>query len=132
MSTEFFVTMIPPTKTYQQKKITVRNGKPIVYEPRELKEVRVSLMEHLAPFKPEEMYTKSVRLVVKWLFPITANHKDGEYKYTKPDTDNLQKLLKDVMTDLRFWKDDALVCSEIVEKFWSNITGIYIYIEELT
>ena len=50
---------------------------------------------------------------------------------TKPDTDNLQKLLKDVMTDLGFWKDDALVASEIVEKFWAERPGIFIYVETL-
>ncbi len=44
----------------------------------------------------------------------------------KPDTDNLQKLLKDVMTAVGFWQDDAQVASEIVEKFWAEIPGIYI------
>lgn len=53
------------------------------------------------------------------------------YKSTKPDTDNLQKMLKDVMTELNFWKDDALVASEVIEKFWAEVPGIYIRIEEL-
>ena len=30
-----------------------------------------------------------------------------------------------------FWKDDALVASEFVEKFWADIPGIHIRIEEL-
>ncbi|WP_432651737.1 RusA family crossover junction endodeoxyribonuclease, partial [Huintestinicola sp.] len=30
-----------------------------------------------------------------------------------------------------FWKDDALVASEIIEKFWADIPGIWICIEEL-
>ena len=47
------------------------------------------------------------------------------------DTDNLQKLLKDCMTDLEYWKDDAQVASEIVEKFWSDTVGIYVKVEEL-
>ena len=29
------------------------------------------------------------------------------------------------------WKDDSLVASEIIEKFWSDIPGIWIRIEEL-
>ena len=74
----------------------------------------------------------AVRLTVKWIFPITGKHRDGEYKTTKPDTDNLQKMLKDIMTDLGFWKDDALVASELVEKFWGNITGIFIRVEDLS
>ena len=35
------------------------------------------------------------------------------------------------MTDCGFWKDDCLVCSETVEKFWSDISGIYVQIEEI-
>ena len=35
------------------------------------------------------------------------------------------------MTHLGFWKDDALVASEIVEKFWSVVPGIYVRIEDL-
>lgn len=50
---------------------------------------------------------------------------------SKPDTDNLQKLLKDCMTAVGFWKDDALVASELCEKFWAQIPGIFIKIEVL-
>lgn len=132
MTTEFFMPMKKvPTVTHQQKKVTFVNGKPIIYEPDELKTARAKLMAHLGQHVPEKKYTKSIRLIVKWCFPITGKHYDGEYKYTKPDTDNLQKLLKDCMTDCGYWTDDALVVSEIVEKFWANIPGIYIRIEEI-
>lgn len=30
-----------------------------------------------------------------------------------------------------FWADDALVASEITEKFWAAVPGIYINIQEL-
>lgn len=123
--------MQPPTVTHQEKAIHVVNGKPVAYEPAELKAARSKLKAHLARHVPAEMYTGAVRLVTKWCFPITGRHTDGEYRTTKPDTDNLQKLLKDVMTDLGFWKDDALVASEITEKFWARVPGIYIAIEEL-
>lgn len=131
MKLEFFVPMIPPTVTHQEKKVHVVNGKPVFYEPQELKEARAKLMAHLAQHVPEKMYTDGVRLVVKWCFPITGKHHDGEYKATKPDTDNLQKMLKDVMTALHYWKDDALVASEIIEKFWAERPGIYIAIQRL-
>ena len=77
-----------------------------------------------------EPYQKAVRLMVRWCLP-RGRHSDGEYRITKPDTDNLQKLLKDCMTTVGFWKDDALVASEITEKFWAEIPGIYIRVEEL-
>ena len=49
----------------------------------------------------------------------------------KVRTDNLEKMLKDVMTELRWWKDDAQVASEIVEKFWAEQPGIFISVELL-
>lgn len=130
METKFFMAMNPPTKTYQEKKIRVVNNKPVLYEPPELKEVRVKLTAYLSKHIPDKKYTSAVRLIVKWCFPISGEHKHGEYRITKPDTDNLQKMLKDIMTELNYWEDDALVASEIIEKFWSEIPGIYISITD--
>lgn len=127
---EFFMPMIPPTKTYQEKKVEIIGGKPVFYEPPELKSVRVKLEAHLTKHIPSTMYTSGIRLVVKWLFP-RGKHPDGAYRISRPDTDNLNKMLKDIMTKLKYWQDDALVASEIIEKFWAEIPGIYIKIEEL-
>ena len=131
MTTEFFMPMLPPTMTHQMKQVRVVKGKPVFYEPAELLAVREKLQCHLSGHVPEHPYTGAVRLMVKWCFPVTGKHENGEYKTSKPDTDNLQKTLKDVMTALHFWKDDALVASEIIEKFWAELPGIYIQIESL-
>lgn len=132
MKTEFFLPMAKvPTSTHQEKQVAVINGKPQFYEPAELKAARSKLEAHLAGHVPKQKFTSSVRLITKWCYPITGKHKNGEYKTTKPDTDNMIKLLKDCMTKVGFWKDDAQVASEITEKFWSNIPGIYIRVEEL-
>lgn len=130
MIMEFFMPMIPPTVTHQEHKVKSVNGKPVFYDGPELKAARQKLVAYLAKHKPQHRYETGVRLFVKWCFP-RGRHRDGEYRITKPDTDNLQKLLKDCMTTCGFWKDDALVASEIVEKFWAEIPGIYIRIEEL-
>ncbi len=131
MKIEFFVPMLPPTITAQQHQVTIRGGKPVFYKPQELKSARIKLRDHLGKHVPEEKYIGAIRLITKWCFPITGDRADGQYKTTKPDTDNLQKMLKDVMTELGFWEDDALVASEIVEKFWAKIPGIYIAVEEV-
>lgn len=127
---EFFIAMIPPTVTHQEKKVTVINGKPQFYEPPELKDARQKLLAHLSKHVPDKKFCGAVRLITKWCFP-KGEHSNGEYKTTKPDTDNMIKLLKDVMTELKFWKDDALVASEITEKFWADVPGIYVRIEKL-
>lgn len=131
MTVEFFTHIIPPTKTHQEKKVHIVNGKPVFYEPAELREVRLKLRAYLSLNKPEEKLSGALRLIVKWLFPIKGKHTNGEYKITRPDTDNLIKLLKDVMTEVGFWNDDAQVASEINEKFYADIPGIYIRIEEI-
>ena len=127
--TEFFMAMIPPTVTHQEKKIRVVNGKPIVYEPYELKAARAKLTAHLARHKPEEKMRGPIELSVTWCFPA-KNGKPG-WRITKPDTDNLQKLLKDCMTHVGFWKDDAQVCCETIKKIWNEIPGIFIQINQL-
>lgn len=131
MGYSFFLPMIPPTVTHQQNAVHVVNGKPVHYEPPRLAAARRKLTAHLARHVPERKLVGPVRLMVKWCFPLNAGHKDGEWKITKPDTDNLQKLLKDCMTDVGFWRDDALVCSEIIEKFWAAVPGIFISVNEL-
>lgn len=129
--TEFFMAMIPPTKTHQEKQVRVVSGKPVFYEPDELKAVRRKLQAHLGQHVPDQKYTGAVRLTTWWCFPVTGNHCNGEYKTTKPDTDNLVKMLKDVMTDLKYWQDDALVASEVIEKYWAEVPGIYVKVESL-
>ena len=128
---EFFMAMDPPTCTHQEKQVRVVRGKPVFYEPEELKAARRKLMAYLAGHRPEMPYADGVRLLVRWCFPVGERHEDGEYRITKPDTDNLQKLLKDCMTACGFWKDDALVASEVVEKFWARVPGIYVRVESL-
>lgn len=130
MMTEFFMAMIPPTVTAQMHKVTVRNGQPAFYDTPEIADAKSKLMANLAKYRPQKPYSDGVMLVVKWLFP-KGRHKNGEYRITKPDTDNLQKLLKDCMTLCGFWKDDELVASEHIEKFWADVPGIYIEIREL-
>lgn len=44
-------------------------------------------------------------------------------KTTRPDCDNMVKLLLDVMTALRFWNDDAQVTSLTLIKRWSEGEG---------
>ena len=130
MMTEFFMAMDPPTCTYQEKQVAVIKRKPVFYDSPKVKAAKQKLIGHLMRHRPGKQYEAGVRLVVRWCFP-RVRHADGEYRITKPDTDNLQKMLKDCMTICGYWRDDALVASELTEMFWADIPGIYIRIEEL-
>ena len=58
---EFFITIIPPTATHQEKQVHVVNGKPKFYEPQELKKARAKLEAHLWQHRPAEKI-----LQVRW------------------------------------------------------------------
>lgn len=129
---DFYISVNPPTSTAQMKQVRVVNGKPLFYDPPAVKEARKLLTGHLLLHRPDVPISGAVSLTVIWLFPKGKSHKHGEWRTTKPDTDNLQKLLKDCMTKCGYWKDDAQVVRETVEKRWSDDpAGIYIEVQEL-
>ena len=107
MYMQFFLPMQPPTTTHNAKQLHayIKGGQPhaVLHDSPELKQTRAKL----------------------------EGRKSGSWRTAKPDTDNLEKALKDEMTRLHFWADDAQVCSEIVEKFWSDPCGVFVRVEEL-
>ena len=108
MYMQFFVPMQPPTTTHNAKQLHayMKGGKPcaVLHDSPELKATRAKLHAHLAPHAPAK--------------PIPAG---------RP----VRLLVKYEMTRLHFWDDDAQVCSEIVEKFWSDPCGVFVRVEEL-
>ena len=128
---DFTLDIIPPTVTAQEHKVRVVRGKPMFYDTQKLKVARSEFERLLRCFKPDAPLEGPVALYVDWHF-ATKTHKEGTYRVTRPDTDNLQKLLKDCMTRAGFWKDDAQVCREEVTKRWSREKpGIHIKVVTL-
>ena len=132
----FKLKMIPPTATAQQKGERVVKGYIHHYKKKNVAQAEAILRDALLPYVPAEpIQNKPIKLVVCWEFPYPKSakkHKPDWYRWkiTRPDTDNLNKLLKDVMTDMGFWKDDALICNETVMKMYDDEPGISIYIHE--
>ncbi len=127
---EFFLVMDPPRVTAQEHSVTMAGGRPRFFDPPRLKAARADLTARLVKKAPEKMFSGPIELVVTWCFPH-GRHKPNTYKTTRPDTDNLEKLLKDCMTAAGYWQDDALVVREIVEKYWTEVPGIRIRVSEL-
>ena len=127
----FFLDIDPPTATAQEKSVRIVGGRPIFYDPVPLKKAKATLMAHLGKHRPEEPLMGAVELHTTWLFPVGKSHRSGEWRVTRPDTDNLQKMLKDCMTKCGYWKDDAQVVREIVEKQWAEEPGIHIEVKRL-
>ena len=128
---EFFIEGDPPRATAQERRISMRNGRPHLYDPDSVKYAKQYLALHLSQHRPQKPMEGPVMLWVGWYFRASRANKAGTWKTTRPDTDNLQKILKDVMTRCGYWKDDAQVCAEIVIKCWSKTPGIRIVIHEM-
>ena len=133
----FKLKMIPPTATAQQKGERVVKGYIHHYKKKNVAQAEAILRDALLPYVPAEpIEGQPIRLLTLWMFPYPKSakkHKPGydRWKITRPDTDNLNKMLKDVMTDMGFWKDDALIAVEQVWKVYSDEPGIWISVNTM-
>ena len=127
----FFLDMTPPTVTAQEHKVRVVKGRPMFYDTPRLKEARRMYEHALRLHRPDAPLEGPLALQVSWYFP-SKTHREGQLRVTRPDTDNLEKLLKDCMTSVGFWKDDAQVCRESVTKRWTRTRpGIEIEVTQI-
>ena len=130
----FKLKMIPPTATAQQKGECIRSGYIHHYKKKNVAAAEAILRDALLPYVPAEpIADRPIYFGAIWEFPYPKSakkHQPGwdRWKITRPDTDNLNKLLKDVMTDMGFWKDDALICIEYIRKVYSDEPGIEIWV----
>lgn len=130
MTLEFFCEGDPPTATAQERKVNTRSGVPIYYDPDSVLYARQLLTLWMRQHRPSRPLQGPVLLVTHWIYKARS-HRPDTWRDTRPDTDNLQKMLKDVLTREGFWKDDAQVTADIVLKSWSKVPGIHVYAAEL-
>ena len=119
-----------PSGTAQQKGVRIVHGKPMFYEKSEVKTARQMFTLELKPHAPEKPSDKPIKLTVWFAFDTKNKKLWGQYKPTRPDTDNSHKLLKDCMSGL-FFKDDSQVVEETVIKTYAEKATIMIRWEEV-
>lgn len=102
------------------------------YKTKALQEWERYLEASLKDFIPENPLEGPIELRVGFGFQAKRKKDVGAWKETKPDTDNSIKTLKDVMTRMGFWTDDAQVTYEVCRKFWTDSPGITIAVSSLT
>lgn len=122
---EIWIPGKPPTATSQQKG---RTSTGVWYKPAKLKQAEAYYMRGLRFNIPDAPLEGPVILSVDFRFPATKPHKPGEPKITRPDTDNMIKLLKDCMTRSSYWIDDAQVAEEIIKKTYAEEPGVKILV----
>lgn len=130
MKISFFTPMKTiPTVTSQEKGVNFSAHR--IYTKPEVREVKKEYISRLMPYRPDRPMHGPLKLTVAWCFPPQDRAPAGTYKATKPDTDNMIKLLKDCMTELGFWIDDAQVAVERLTKGYDDPSGIFIEVQEL-
>lgn len=129
-----------PRTTSQMKGETIKykkiNGKIVPYidhyRKPSVQMLRNLLTYKMKRYKPDKPSEKPIRLTVILYFDVKSPKKLwGTYKTTKPDCDNYVKEIKDVMTDLGFWKDDNQVVDLHIIKYYAEKGTIFIRLEEL-
>lgn len=98
----------PPSKTAQQKGETIINGHIHHYEKKEVTQAKEAIAWQLKPHAPKDPLTGPLYVKIEWRFELKRCKKRA-WKVTRPDLDNLEKGLLDVLTDLNFWNDDAQI-----------------------
>lgn len=121
----FMIDMTPPTATAQQKGVFVLGGRAHFYTKAKVRDAENFLAAMLAPYRPPEPLEGPVYFQARWCYPyrksekrsVVATGKEIPHA-TRPDLDNLEKNLLDVMTRLQFWGDDAQVFTKSTAKVW--------------
>lgn len=108
----------PSRVTHQQKGAAIQNGHIHYYTKKKVQDSKDELAAKLFKYIPKEPFDGPLQVFITWKFETKTKKQQRTPKTTKPDLDNLSKALLDVMTDLGFWKDDALISSLILRKGW--------------
>ena len=129
--TEFFIDMVPPTHTAQEKGLSKnRSGKIYAFTKPEVSadwaRVECRIPERMFP-----TLTGPVSIKVIFGYPLCGRHAEGEPKVTKPDGDNLVKPLKDILTRAGYWRGDAQVSDGRITRMYTSRPGIYVEVSEV-
>jgi Holliday junction resolvase RusA-like endonuclease len=135
----FFAEGEPPTHTAQQKGMSRKPGKMAhIFKSGESKAARNQLVKMLRPHMPTAPLTGAVGVQLDIVFPYRLEDlrtvQDREHadlglwvpKSTKPDLDNLEKEILDVMESLAFFLGDQQVQRKITAKWHGSRPGIWV------
>lgn len=68
---------------------------------------------------------------VRWLYPKTGGHVDGEPYAAKPDADNSAKLVLDALQHTGWFADDKQVAELRVVQAYGEPSGLYVCVAEI-
>ena len=139
---KFFIKCNPPKSTAQAslRIMKKKDGSQFVgkFASSKGQNTQNDLMSMLSAHVPDDPFCGPILLIVEWCYPWRKSEpkknmvSGSKPCTTRPDIDNLCKLLFDCMTRLRFWNDDSYISTLIFTKSWSDNAGIGITIKDIT
>ena len=107
-----------PKGTAQQKRFDGRTKH--YFKSARLQQTEDFYLNELRSYAPTDPITGAVSLSIDFDYFTPTKNRRGKWKTTRPDCDNLVKILIDCMTKLGFWLDDSQVARLVVNKRYSN------------
>ena len=129
---EFFAPMRVPSTTHNDLiAVPMHGGGARIVKSAALREAEAAWESRLARFAPEMPLSGPLAADVRLCWEADAKHPAGSPKDTKPDLDNIEKTLWDVMERLGFFENDAQVALKRVAKLYGDVPGVYVRLEEM-
>ena len=139
MKYQVFIPCVPPKATHQGSAMILRrkDGSPFVGKAsnsagaKAKKTLLVMLCANAPPQPFDGATAVSVDMVFPWrkCEPKYRKEKGRVPMTTKPDLDNLAKLVLDVLVDARYLTSDQIISKLAMRKSWGDEVGITIELE---
>ena len=116
-------------KAQPRAKARVFAGHAAVYDPGTAKGWKELVREAALPFRPETPLEGPVLVTIVWFLPrpqSLCRKRDPEGPvlcWKRPDRDNLDKAVLDVLTNMGMFRDDAQVCRGEPAKYYHSKAG---------
>ena len=142
MKASFFIPCIPPKATRQQKGVVLAGGRPRFFKKANVAHAERDLISLLLTYRPADfacIASGPVHVFLRFCWPYRKSEPRTRTETgddlpcdTRPDMDNLSKMMLDAMTRCRFWTDDAQVSDLVLSKSWGPTPGIEVKVIALS
>lgn len=129
----FWCALKPPTTTHNDLEAVVnkKTGKAFIKKSAELHEVEAKLEAHMASYRPEKPFCGPCEISMCICYQADAKHPKG-FRITKPDNDNLEKTIFDVLDRLGFFEvGDQQIAINHTTKCYDERPGIFVDLREV-
>lgn len=131
-----------PKQGDRTRQVNMKSGKSFIghYQPKKITNEKDALILLAQEYRPEHIWTEPIEVQVTFFFPwtksITKKRKLSwsesglDYKSTKPDLDNLEKMLFDALEGV-IYQNDSQIVSKFSEKRLSDTPRIQIVLTKI-